>query len=101
MAKPHANAAKQHAHPAKQEEKKHGDALEPALKPSAKHSSAQPKPTRLDAVPPAENGSHSHSPAAHLGMAHSHTKPIADRHRIDQMREPPQQMSRIGKQHRG
>jgi hypothetical protein len=70
--------------------------------------SATPKapaalPQKLDAVPMPEHGAHSHSYAAHLGgPARAYTVPANIRQSsFNQLREPPQQMGRIGKQHRG
>jgi len=70
---------------------------------SAKKPSSTP--TSVDPVPLPEHGSHAHSHAAHLGNPmQERTSPAVGFGRgvsAGQLREPPQQMSRIGKQHRG
>jgi hypothetical protein len=57
-----------------------------------------------DAVPPAENGSHAHSSAAHLKLDHDeHTKPEGNlRHgsHPGALREPPMVTQRVGKEHK-
>ena len=81
------------AHPAPEEAKKHGDPLESAL--------AQDQP---EAVPPAENGGHPHSAAAHLeSTGQPHTKPAGNLRQGSHpgaLREPPMVVQRVGKQHR-
>ena len=61
--------------------------------------------TSADPVPLPEHGSHAHSHAAHLGNPmQERTSPAVGFGRgasPGQLREPPQQISRIGKQHRG
>lgn len=90
-----------HAHPAKEEEKKHGDALERALHEADKHTVNQ----NPDPVPAPDNGGHPRSQAAHLGShVQEHTKPAGNlRHGAapGELREPPQEVSRVGKGHRG
>jgi len=53
-------------------------------------------------IPPAENGSHSLSAAAHLGSsAQPHTKPSRTQaYNASALREPPSMIERVGKQHR-
>jgi hypothetical protein len=57
-----------------------------------------------EAIPAADSGGHDRSAAAHLGgTVHDHTKPAGDlRKSIDAVepRQPPQEVSRIGKDHR-
>lgn len=92
--------AQPHAKPEPEEFKKHGDLLE-AIKESDARSENKP----VDPIPAPENGGHARSAAAHLGNTHADTHeknayknpgshPTA-------LREPPQEISRIGKQHRG
>ncbi len=56
------------------------------------------------AIPAPETGGHPLSPAAHLGgTVHDHTKPAGNlRHGAapGELREPPMDIRRIGKQHR-
>ena len=58
-----------------------------------------------DAIPPAESGGHSQSAAAHLhGGGEPHTKPAGNLRQGSNpgaLREPPMNLQRIGKQHRG
>jgi len=57
-------------------------------------------PKTFDPVPLPEHGGHSHSYAAHLGgPMPAHTAPAFTFRQVP-LREPPQQVSRIGKQHR-
>lgn len=87
-------------HKSKQEMKQHDDALKSIVKPA---QSTAPK--RRDPVPLPEHGAHPHSYAAHLGNPmHERTTPAGNLRKGasgGQLREPPQQISRIGKQHRG
>ena len=91
--------AQPHAKPEPHEFKKHGDPLEPA-----KEVDAKAKHEPIDPVPAPENGGHPRSAAAHLGNAKSDTKPKNDyKHpgsHPTALREPPQEISRVGKQHR-
>ena len=72
----------------------------------SKHTSKNTPPdiSQPSAVPAPESGSHARSQAAHLGgTVHDHTKPAGDlRKSIDAVepRQPPQEVSRIGKSHR-
>ena len=89
-----------HTHKSKQEMKKHGDAVKSTMKP------AQTSAPRKDAdpVPLPEHGAHAHSYAAHLGNPMRERTAPAGNFRQGaggQLREPPQMISRIGKQHRG
>lgn len=56
------------------------------------------------AIPPAEQGGHAHSHAAHLGTdAQADTKPADDLrggYEPDALRQPPSVFERSGKQHR-
>jgi hypothetical protein len=88
-----------HAQQAKEEIKKHGDVMEQAMKDADRHGEGQ----KVDPVPMPENGSHAHSQAAHLGSAHEHTKPAGNLPHgaaPGELREPPQEVSRVGKEHR-
>lgn len=79
--------------------KKHGDALESAMADTDRH----PK-SRVDPIPIPDRGGHEKSHAAHLGgNRHDHTKPEGNVRQgvaSGELREPPQEISRIGKQHR-
>jgi hypothetical protein len=92
--------------PQKESQKKHGNPLDRPLDKAASHSTGANKD--IDPVPEPETGNHAHSHAAHLenvhGNAHEHTKPAGDLRQGSApgaLREPPQEVSRIGKQHRG
>lgn len=91
-----------HTEKAKGEFKKHGDILESAIKEFDAHAV---DPEGVDPVPPPDTGGHPHSPAAHLDTdAKPHTKPAGDLRQgaaPGALREPPQEVSRIGKEHRG
>ncbi len=85
----------------KNEEKMHGDPLEEAVSSAGEHQTSE----RNSAIPEADNGGHARSQAAHLGgHAHDHTKPTGDQRGIIKAeefpREPPQEVSRAGKNHR-
>ena len=88
-----------HAERQKSEEKIHGDALDAAVSSPAEHATE-----RQSAIPATESGGHPRSQAAHLGHVHDHTKPAGDIRALTREeefpREPPQQISRAGKQHR-
>jgi hypothetical protein len=92
--------------PQKEPQKKHGDpldqVLDQALDEVASHTTGANK--NIDPVPEAEEGNHPRSHAAHLGDdAREHTKPAGDLRQGSSpgaLREPPQETSRIGKQHR-
>jgi hypothetical protein len=91
--------ANTHAEKQQGEEKIHGDAMEDAVSSESnqKTSSAEPN----NAIPEPENGAHPRSQAAHLGgHTHDHTKPIGDMRKYEQEREPPQEVSRAGKEYR-
>ncbi|HEV2645154.1 MAG TPA: hypothetical protein VGU46_02190 [Acidobacteriaceae bacterium] len=87
-----------HAKPSTSQMKKHGDPLEAA------HEQDRNTAGELrDAVPPADDGGHSHSAAAHLGTAKESTKPAGNLRQGSNpgaLREPPQVVNRVGKQHR-
>lgn len=91
-------------HKSKQETKKHSDKQTSA---STHGQSAAPKAPavvkKTDPIPLPEHGAHSHSYAAHLGSpTRAYSAPLNFRQSsLNQLREPPQQMGRIGKQHRG
>lgn len=88
-----------HAEPESESLKKHGDPLK----------SERPSPdgdgrgANVDRIPAPDNGSHEKSHAAHLGSAvQEHTKRQGPHPGASpgELREPPQEVSRIGKQHR-
>lgn len=88
-----------HADKQQAEEKIHGDAMEDAF--SSKAATASTSSQQNSAIPEPENGSHARSQAAHLGgHTHDHTKPVGDLRRYEQEREPPQEVSRAGKEYR-
>ena len=79
------------------EEKMHGDPLETAVSSAGEHERAE----QNSAIPAAEDGGHVRSQAAHLGHhVHDHTKPAGDLRNYQDEREPPQEVGRVGKQHR-
>jgi hypothetical protein len=87
-----------HAKKQNQQEKLQGDALEDATDPTPHQKSAT---ENNRAIPAADNGGHSRSQAAHLGShPHDHTKPAGDLRHYEQEREPPQEVSRAGKEYR-
>lgn len=89
-----------HTSKSKQGTNKKADAKAPDTRANApKPVPAVPK--KFDAVPLPEHGSHAHSYAAHLGKPMRVQTPPATSFRQVPLREPPQQISRIGKQHRG
>ncbi|HSU19714.1 MAG TPA: hypothetical protein VLI45_08225 [Acidobacteriaceae bacterium] len=90
--------ANSHAERQQGEEKIHGDAMEDAVE---THSNQQGTGERNSAIPEPDNGSHARSQAAHLGgNKHDHTKPVGDLRKYEQEREPPQEVSRVGKDYR-
>lgn len=89
--------ANSHAEKQQGEEKIHGDAMEDAVAQRSPQKTVQQK----TAIPEPDNGSHARSQAAHLGgHTHDHTKPVGDLRRYEQEREPPQEVSRAGKEYR-
>jgi len=96
----------EHAHKANEEEKKHGDMLERALKDADRHNLAEDG--NVDPVPAPDNGGHSHSMAAHLRQEeHLHNNALKGGHffepmtQVNAQKQPPQEISRVGKEHRG
>ena len=94
-----------HAQQEQESLKKHGDALEHATEDQDRHATNRDsRGANIDPIPMPESGSHEKSHAAHLGAAvHDHTKRAVDlRKSVDpgERREPPQEVSRIGKAHR-
>ncbi len=89
------------AHPEHESGKKHGDPLDSAMHGADSHAV---DPEHVDPVPPAENGSHAHSPAAHLEIGgKEHTKPAGNLRQGSHpgaLREPPMVVQRVGKQHK-
>lgn len=90
------------SHKQDQEQKKHGDPMEGALDEHDKQTPASEK--KDNSIPLADNGSHAHSHAAHLGShIREHTKPAGNLRREtppSELREPPIVTSRVGKDHR-
>ena len=91
-----------HANRQQHEEKKHGDALEQALKEADEHTTGQAKP-----VPAADKGGHPLSAAAHLdekAQLHHNTLQAGHSHQamgqVNALREPPREVTRTGKDHR-
>jgi len=84
--------------------KKHGDVLESAMEDADRHSAGSKAGAKRDPIPMPENGAHDKSHAAHLGgITHDRTKPQGNlRHGAvpGELREPPQEISRVGKEHR-
>lgn len=98
-------ADNKHAERQAGEEKRHGDVLDAAVSSAGEHDSDSPG-ARQSAIPAPEDGGHALSPAAHLGgHVHGHTKPTGDQRGIIKAeefpRQPPRQVARVGKQHRG
>jgi hypothetical protein len=96
---------KSHAKPKPESAKKHG-ASEVAMHEQDAHTLQKQHPEQhADALPPAENGGHQHSVAAHLGVGGAeHTKPEGNLRQGSHpgaLREPPMVVQRVGKQHRG
>ena len=103
---------KSHAEKQAGEEKLHGDALDAAVSSAGEHSStgehssageheSQHSEAKRSAIPAPDNGGHARSQAAHLGgRAHDHTKPVGDMRKYEAEREPPQEVSRAGKEYR-
>ena len=93
-----------HAHEQHGEQKKHGDVLEKALKEADEHNTGQGS-----AIPAPENGGHARSAAAHLNdnaHLHGNTLTPGSQHfepmtQVNAQKQPPQEISRVGKQHRG
>lgn len=78
--------------------KKHGDVMESAIADVHRHTRG-----RVDPIPMPDRGGHQKSHAAHLGGDHhDRTKPEGNlRHgAAGELREPPQEVSRVGKKHR-
>ena len=89
------------AKPQHGEEKKHGDALQQAMKDFDRGAEGR----EADPVPMPDSGGHSHSHAAHLSGGEPDTKRrLPDLRRSPApgaLRQPPAVVQRIGKQHRG
>ena len=96
--------AKSQVHPAAESGRKHSDALEAAMHEADAHTIGEDLNETVDPVPPAEDGGHSHSAAAHLETPGSpHTKPEGTHRKGPNpaaLREPPMVIQRVGKQHR-
>ncbi|HEX3569320.1 MAG TPA: hypothetical protein VHU44_00695 [Acidobacteriaceae bacterium] len=88
------------AHKEDESLKKHGDVMDRALEDLDRHGVG----TNVDPIPMPERGSHEKSHAAHPGgTVHDHTKRAGDlRKSVDpgERRESPQEIGRIGKEHR-
>jgi hypothetical protein len=95
--------AKSKVHPAAKSAK-HNEVREAAMHEADAHTIGEDMNETVDPVPPAENGSHSRSAAAHLKTPGSpHTKPEGNLRQGSNpgaLREPPMVIQRIGKQHR-
>lgn len=111
---------KSHAEKQAGEEKLHGDALDTAVSSAGEHgsekresgehksgehrskeSSSKESSTNQSAIPAPDNGGHARSQAAHLGgHTHDHTRPVGDMRKYETEREPPQEVSRAGKEYR-
>lgn len=90
-----------HAQEQRTEEKTHGDPLDAAVSSAGEHAGEQERGERNSAIPEAETGGHPRSAAAHLGgHTHDHTKPVGDMRKYEAEREPPQEVSRAGKEYR-
>ena len=91
--------AQPHAKPEPHEFKKHGDPLE-----TVKQADARASKEPVDPIPAPENGGHARSAAAHLGNAHADSREKNGYKNVGShptaLREPPQEVSRVGKQHR-
>ena len=90
--------AQPHAKPESHEFKRHGDPLEPV-----RESNARTSKKRADPIPFPDNGGHARSAAAHLGDAKGYTRKAGDLRASaapGTIRQPPQEISRAGKQHR-
>lgn len=80
--------------------RKHGSDLGHAIESVDAHTVEE---SAVDPVPAPDAGPHSHSPAAHLGEIHDRTKPEGNLRQGSEpgaLRQPPEEMSRAGKQHR-
>ena len=95
------------AHKEEESLKKHGDVLDRAMQDAdrqATEGNGKSGGVQRDSIPMPEQGSHEKSHAAHLGgNVHDHTKPEGNlRHGAapGELREPPQEVGRIGKEHR-
>jgi hypothetical protein len=94
------------AHKGQQENeslKKHGEALESAMKDNDRRADGDGRGTNVDPIPMPESGGHEKSHAAHLGGAlHEHTKRQGEHPGASagELRQPPQEVGRIGKEHR-
>ena len=83
--------------------KKHGDAVESGIKGRDRHSDGDGRGSNVDPIPMPESGGHEKSHAAHPGTAvHEHTQrqgahPGAS---PGELRQPPQEIGRTGKEHR-
>jgi hypothetical protein len=79
--------------------KKHGDVLERAMEDADRHAQGSKDP-----IPMPESGGHEKSHAAHPGgNVHDRTKPEGNLRQgaaPGALREPPQEISRVGKEHR-
>ena len=91
---------KSHAERQQSEEKIHGDALDTAVSSAGEHE-VRDVSARQSAIPNPDDGGHARSQAAHLGgHTHDHTKPVGDLRKYEAEREPPQEVGRVGKEHR-
>ena len=90
------------SHKQNQQQKRHGDIMERAIEEADMHASGGAR--NVDPVPAPDNGSHSHSHAAHLGgNVQEHTRTpgnLPTGPASQELREPPMDINRIGKKHR-
>lgn len=85
--------------------KKHGNDVEQAMESADAHTI---EGAAVDSVPAPDSGAHAHSHAAHLGDdAHGSTLPAGNLRqgydptsRAGELRQPSQEVDRLGKQHR-
>ncbi len=82
--------------------KAHPDHTQPHHAPAEKEITSET--TAVDPIPAPEGGTHSRSHAAHLSTdAGQHTKPqgnISQGTMVGELRQPPENITRNGKQHR-
>lgn len=111
---PRTKSEKSHAEKQQSEEKLHGDALDTAVSSAGEHSAQEStghkqdstdhkedQAARQSAIPTPDDGGHRRSQAAHLGgHTRDHTKPVGDMRKYEAEREPPQEVSRAGKEYR-
>lgn len=89
------------AHPEQEFGKKHSDTVDKATHEGDRHTLPE---EHADPIPPAEDGGHAHSAAAHLEIGgKEHTKPAGNLRQgshPEALREPPTVVQKAGKQHK-